>query len=229
MYDTLLELPLFRGVSRQRISEVIGTSRFDFLKYLKGNRIIEVGQQCHNLTFILSGTVRVTLTNASGRMRISQTLTGPDVIMPQFLFGRETVYPCSVDALDTCSIMQVSKTDWLRILTQDQVFMLNYLNILGAFAQNSVQGVLASSIGNVGERLAVWIVCLTQASAKDIVITCKQRDLYGLLGVQRSSFVAVLQDMADHGIITYSTNKINVLDRRAMLDIVTGANLATEQ
>ena len=34
MYDILLELPLFKGASYNRISEIVGKAKFHFLKYL---------------------------------------------------------------------------------------------------------------------------------------------------------------------------------------------------
>ena len=59
-------------------------------------------------------------------------------------------------------------------------------------AQKSVDGILALSSGNLEERIAFWIIALTQSSGSDIKISCRQRDLYSLFGVQRTSFFATL-------------------------------------
>lgn len=228
MFETLMELPLFRGVSRERIAEVVGNAKFHFLKYLPDNTIVETGQTCSHLTFLLAGSARISIANSTGRFRISQTLHGADVIMPQFLFGRNTLYPGNAIALETCNIMQVSKNDYLRILNADPVFMLNYLNLLSSFSQNSVEGVLAVTTGSIEERIAVWIICLTQPGATDIVISCKQRDLYSVFGVQRSSFIASLEGMRERGLIDFSGREITVNDRRAMQDLVQDSVFAEE-
>ena len=36
MYEILMALPLFHGVSYAKLSEVIGSTKFHFLKYLDG-------------------------------------------------------------------------------------------------------------------------------------------------------------------------------------------------
>lgn len=226
IFETLLDLPLLRGASRERISETAGNTKFHFLKYLEGNQIVAPGQQCSHMMFLLSGKVRVEVTSSDGRFRLGQTLTGPDAILPQFLFGRNTVSPCTVTATDTCSIMQVDKNDWLKILNLDPVFMLNYLNMLSSGSQNVVEGILAITTGSIEERLAVWIVCMTQPGATEITLGCRQRDLYSVFGVQRSSFISAMESMRERGLIEYTNNEITVNDRRAMQALITGAALA---
>ena len=228
IFETLLDLPLLRGASRERISETAGNTKFHFLKYLEGNQIVAPGQQCSHMMFLLSGKVRVEVASSDGRFRLGQTLTGADAILPQFLFGRNTVSPCTVTATDTCSIMQVDKNDWLKILNLDPVFMLNYLNMLSSGSQNVVEGILAITTGSIEERLAVWIVCMTQPGATEITLGCRQRDLYSVFGVQRSSFISAMESMRERGLIEYTNNEITVNDRRAMQAIVSGAVIAVE-
>ena len=38
MYEILLELPLFKGASMSRISEIVGKAKFHFLKYLPNEK-----------------------------------------------------------------------------------------------------------------------------------------------------------------------------------------------
>ena len=39
MFETLVELPLFKGVSIERMAKTVGTYKFHFLKYLPGETI----------------------------------------------------------------------------------------------------------------------------------------------------------------------------------------------
>lgn len=220
MFDTLMGLPLFRGVTRERMAETVGMARFHFLKYLPDTEFVTAGEPCTHLKFMLTGSARVSISNSDGRFRVNQTLSAPNVISPDFLFGRATDYPCSAVALEPVNILQVSKADYLRILNSDSVFMFNYLNYLSSNAQKAVDGVLALTVGSIEERIALWIICLTQPGATDIVLSCRQRDLYAVFGVQRSSFVAALEDMREKGLITYSPGEIRILDRQAMHNLL---------
>lgn len=220
MFDTLLELPLFRGVSREKIAEIVGKAKFHFLKYLPGHEFVHKGEACTHLKFILSGDVRVTIDNLDGRFSVSQTLTGPDVLLPDFLFGRATSYPCSGVAVTPTSILQIEKSEYVKILSLDTVFLLNYLNYLSMNAQKAVDGVLALSVGDIESRIAFWIISLTQPSGKDIRMECRHRDLTSVFGVQRSSLVAALTNMKSQGLVDFDGNTIEILDRRGLLSLL---------
>lgn len=220
MYENLMTLPLFKGVSRERISEIVGKVPLSFLKYLPGEKVMDSGEPCKGLKFVLKGSVRLTLRNTTDRLRVQQTLESPAVISPDFLFGRDTSYPSSGVAIDTVSIMQIEKKDFIELLRDDEIVTYNYLNILSTNAQKAVNGVLALTAGSLEERIAFWIIALTQLSGKDIVLQAKHRDLYTLFGVQRSSFIAALDSLKAKGIITYTPTEIHVVSRRELRAIL---------
>lgn len=72
MYENLMTLPLFKGVSYSRLSEIVGNTRLAFLKYLPDENMFEAGQPCTHIKFIISGHVRMTIRNDSDRVRVSQ-------------------------------------------------------------------------------------------------------------------------------------------------------------
>lgn len=220
MFETLMDLPLFRGISREKMSEIVGMAKFNFLKYLPDAVFINSGDPVDGLLFMLSGSARLTLENADQRFKIAQTVTAPHVLWPQFLFGRSTQYPGTAVAIEPSNMLQVSKADYLKILTRDQVFMLNNLNFLSANAQNSIDTLLAMTSGTVQQRLALWVANLTQPEATDITLLCRQRDLYSVFGIQRSSYIAAMDDLAEQGILSYTANDISILDRRALVQVL---------
>lgn len=220
MFDILLGLPLFKGVSRERIEKVVEVSKFHFLKYLEGETIVKAGDPCTHVMFIISGSVRSTVVNTDGRFRVAQTLEQSNVLTPDFLFGRVTASPAEVTALEPTGILKVSKNDYLQILNSDPVFLFNFLNILSMNAQKAVVGILALTTGSIEERIALWITALSQPAGKDIVLTCRQRDLYSFFGVQRSSFIRALDNMRAKGMIEYTANEIRVVSRRALVGLL---------
>lgn len=220
MFDILADLPLFRGVTRERISSVVGTTRFHFLKYNPGELIAKAGEACTHVLFVISGSVRISISNSDERFRINQTLEAPDVVSPDFLFGLSTVYPGTVTAIDYVSVVKVTKNEYLKILYSDEIFLFNFLNYLSMNAQKCVEGVLSMTNGSIEERLAMWVVAMTQPSAKDITIECRQRDLYSMFGVQRSSYMAAIDRLVEGSVISYEPGTIKVLDRRRILNVM---------
>lgn len=220
MFEKLMELPLFRGVSLQCIARLVGDVKFHFLKYPQGETIIRAGDQCTHLTFIISGSVRSTIVNANGRFSVGQTLTAPAVVSPDFLFGRYTAYPCTVVANDTVGVLKIAKTDYTRMLVNDQVFLFNYLNTLSANAQKALEGILSLTTGEIDERIAFWIGALTQPGSTEIQLTCRTRDLCSLFGVQRATFEAGLKSMQDRGLLEYTSKELLIADRAKLLELL---------
>lgn len=221
MFELLMELPLFQGVTRSRIEQTVGKAKFNFLKYPQGETIIRAGDSCDYLTFVISGSVRSTIVNANNRFAVSQTLKAPAVIAPDFLFGRTTCYPCTVEANDTVGILQISKTDYINILLSDQVFMFNYLNTLSVNAQKALEGILSLTTGQIDERIAFWIIALTQPGSTDIKLSCRKRDLCSLFGVQRVAFEAGLLSMKERGLLDYTSKDLLIRNRADMLNLLT--------
>ncbi|MBR1963676.1 MAG: Crp/Fnr family transcriptional regulator [Muribaculaceae bacterium] len=220
MYEILMGLPLFKGVSHERISEIIEKAKFHFLKYLPEQQIITAGDACTHIRFIISGSARIQIESADGRFKVAQTLKAPTVIAPDYLFGKVTQYPCSAVAIEPTGILQISKSDYMTILKTDQIFMFNYLNLLSTNAQKSIDGILSLTNGNLEERIAFWITALTQRDGEDITLACKQRDLYALFGVQRSSFIGTLESMRQKNLIEFDQNQIRVISRRELMSIL---------
>ncbi|MDE6627963.1 MAG: Crp/Fnr family transcriptional regulator [Muribaculaceae bacterium] len=217
MYEKLMGLPIFAGASHQKLCDLVGKHPFHFLKYAPGETIVNKGDPCTHLKSIITGQVRMTVTNADSRFSVSQTLSAPDVICPDFFFGKTTRYPASATAISDTGIMQIDKNDYLKIINSDPVFLFNYLNILSLNAQLSVEGVLALTSGSIEKRIAYWVIALTQKNGTDITLECRQRDLYAVFGVPRQSLLAALDSMQERGLISYTTRAIRINDRRSLL------------
>ncbi len=220
IFDNLMELPLFKGVGKDKMALTAGKAKLHFLKYLPGEVIFRAGQQCADIAFILSGSVRINIANPDGRFSVSQTLAAKDVISPEFLFGRVTTFPGTVTAVETVSILLISKADYVNMLNSDSVFLFNYLNLLSMNAQKAVEGILAVSTGDIAERIAFWISALTQPRSYDIRLECRQRDLVGLFGVARTTLRSALESLKEQGLIDFSLYGIDVHDRQALLALL---------
>lgn len=220
MYEKLMELPLFQGVSRDKLSELIEKTPFHFVKYTAGEQIVETNEECTHIRFILTGDVRIDLSSANRRVTVSETLAGPNVIGPDYLFGRNTFYPFNATAITDCGVLQILKSDFINILMSDKVFLFNMLNVLSRNSQKGTFGIMALSSGSIEERMAFIITSLTQRGSKDIKLTYKQKDLCCILGVQRASLVSALERLRKEDIIEYTLSEISVNSREDLLKIL---------
>lgn len=223
MYDVLLQLPIFQGVSRNKISELIEKMKFHFLKYPDGEKIVSIGEECNHLKFLISGEIRSELVTQNEKMRITETIQAPNVIAPEHLFGRDTYFPANLYAVGTVGIMQIEKASVVQMLQEEPIFLINLLNILSRRSQKALESFTALSSNDLKERLAFWVLSLTQQKSTDIRIICKQKDLYAFFGVQRSVLLSTLDELKNNGIIDYNAKEIMILDRSLLKDMLFGS------
>ena len=217
IYDTLLELPLFKGVSRVKISEIVGLAKFHFLKFEPGTQFVQAGAPCTHLVFVLAGKVRMTTRLQNSAITVGQTLTGPSIVSPDFLFGMKTTYPFSVTAIDTASVVQLSKSDYLKILNADQVCLLNSLNYLSMNAQKPY-AILSIDNDNAVSRFAFFVMSLTLASSTEIEISCSVNERRHLFGATEAQTDEVLHRLKTANILEYDQETIKIKSRRALLE-----------
>lgn len=93
MYQQMMQLPLFQGVSTEKITALVEKLPFHFLKFRNGEQIFAAGDPCTHIKFIVSGQVRLEMPCNELRVSLLQTLSTPHVLAAEYLFGRETAYP----------------------------------------------------------------------------------------------------------------------------------------
>lgn len=224
MYQQLMQLPLFQGVSADKITTLVEKLPFHFLKYRNGEQILAAGDPCTHIKFIVSGKVRLTIHFNHLRVSLLQTLSTPHVIAAEYLFGRDTVYPFTATADGACGILQLRKSDYIKMVSSDKVFLFNILNYLSSGSQRSTSSTLGVEDGSVVERLAIMVDNLAMAGATDIVLQYKQKDLCSLLGTQRTTLISSLDRLTQENIVQYDSNVMQILDSKRLTEISKNKN-----
>ncbi|MDR2474583.1 MAG: cyclic nucleotide-binding domain-containing protein, partial [Bacteroidales bacterium] len=109
-----------------------------FEKYQPGDFIVKAGDECKQLVFLLNGSVSLEIVDKSKKFAISEKLSKQMALFPANLFGRQTQYPASVVAIDEVSTMSISKVQTMSLMKSDDVFLLNFLNIVSIRYQQTV-------------------------------------------------------------------------------------------
>lgn len=219
MYQQLMQLPLFQGVSTEKITALVEKLPFHFLKFRNGEQIFAVGDACTHIKFIVSGQVRLEMPFSNLRVTMHQTISNPHVLAAEYLFGRETTYPYRAVSDGACGILQLLKSDYIKMINTDKVFLFNILNYLSSGSQRCLSTPLSVKDGSVNERLASLVDMLALTGATDVSFQYKQRDLCLLLGTQRTTLVSTLDKLSDQGIVEYDSNEMKILDLQGLLSI----------
>lgn len=221
IFEKLLHLPLFQGVSQERLQETVEKVPFHFLKFRKGEKILSCGDECTHVRFIVSGRVKMEFESKVLKFKISHELEAPEVIAPDYLFGLDTCYPFSVKAIENCGILQLAKQDYVAMLRTDNVFLFNILNYLSRNSQVRKSQLLNLGNASVQERLVMLVSAFTSQRSQNITMNFRQRDLCRLLGARRPALVSAISFLNDNGLIDMPDSAtINIANRHDFLQII---------
>lgn len=222
MYETIMSLPLFKGIGGNHVSDFLEKTNVQFLNYQDGETIIEENEECTYLKYIISGNVRTFSSNISSSLTISELRSIGTVLAPEYLFGMETKYPFKAIAIGNVSIMQFHKDQYMNLLQTDPIYMLNYVNYLSLHSQRPVQAIKLLQTGSLKEILAQWMLTMCDNDSKNIRIICKRDDLSKITNISPDKLEQSLSELKKAGILDYDNSIIRIQSRRELIDSTIG-------
>ncbi len=219
MYESILRLPIFLGLNSITLTSLLEKSAVQFLKFTNDELIVNKGDECTHLKFVVSGKIRIENEVVHGKVMICEEFDAPNIIAPDYLFGKDTSYPYAVTSVGETSIMQISKTTFINVMMSHEICLINMLNLTSNKSQNTMNNFSFMSASDMKEKLSRWILNLTSKQGQNINIKCRHKDLYTFFGMQRSVFINVLNELKESEIIDYDASSIKLLDRYALKDI----------
>lgn len=210
MYDNLLLLPLFQGLSKNDITNIIEKVKLHFLQYKEGETFIRQGETCNKFCFLLKGRMIVHTQDKEHSYSLSEVISEPDIIEPQSLFGMHTCYTASYRAQTTVHVLSIDKSFFFTELNKYDIFRLNFLNILSNRCQTYQQKLWHTHIGNLNEKFINFIAqrCLRPEGEKTLYVTMEE--LANLINETRINLSRMLNDLQDKGLVQLKRKEIYI-------------------
>lgn len=216
MYETIMDLPLFKGVSKDLVSSFLEKTQLRFTNYIQGDCIVGEGQSFSSIGFIIKGEVVTEISNPEETLRIYGVYGVGRVIGADRLYGILRQSPYKVTALSEVSVMEFSKEQYVNLLYSDPIYMLNFFNYLSLRAQRPLDSLRRFAGGGLASHLAMWVNIATEPEAHSVEIEIGEATLAAMAGGR--DFNLELQQLAENGIIELRDGRIVVVDRDALLE-----------
>lgn len=219
LYDNLLNLPLFLGMSRSDLLEVAGHTKFDFQKIEAGTTIAQEGEPCQRLYFLLTGTASVSTEADDHGYRIEEDIKAPEVFQLECIFGFNQHFTHTYAAKDRCSIMSISKMEMQKLVHRYEIFRINLLNIISTQNQRNSRRLFKVPPKTLGERIVRFFEshCVRPAGEKTFHI--KMTRLAAEMNVKRIYVSRALNELQDQGKLHLHRGRIHV---PALEKLITG-------
>lgn len=208
MYDNLLQLPLFQGLSKNDMTTIIEKVKLHFLTYKKGEIILQQGDPCNQLCFLLNGEVMAQAKDAHHDFSLSEILKAPYIIEPQSVFGMHTQYTATYLAYKPTSILTIDKSFIFSELCKHEIFRINYLNILSNRSQVMYQKLWNTHIGTIDEKFVNFIALRCQLPEGEKRLAVTMEDLSYLINETRINLSRLLNDLQTKELVQLKRKEI---------------------
>ncbi len=176
LYSKLLELPLFQGIGKADLEEIVSHTKFGFHKYGTGKRIIMENEVCSHMHFLMDGKLCARTIAAGNSYEIAEDIFAPEILQPERLFGLTQRFTKSFITESDCNMLTLDKGEVMRLSDQYMIFRINLLNILSTGMQKHERLMLHKYPETLEERIIRFIAdrCMKPAGTKIVKIKMRQ-------------------------------------------------------
>lgn len=210
LYDHLLQFQLFQGLSRAELLQLVGNTKFDFLKLPASKNVITEGTACQQLFFLISGRLRLSTRSMDHGFAVMEQLSAPWLLQPEALFGSSTRFTCSAQTETESHFITLSKDEVTRLLNEFLIIRLNMLNLLATQSQRRLLQQWRRPPQSLRERIIRFLLdhSTYPAGHKDFLILMKR--LANELGYSRLDVSKALNAMKAEGLVDLQRGRIIV-------------------
>ena len=210
MYESLLCLPYFQGMSKDDITAILGKVTLEFKRYGDGDIIFRQGEKCDKFAILTQGKASSVNNAPDKSYSIVEELSAPITIEPYSIFGYDTKFQRDYIAKDDCTILSIDKQYIFGELSKHNIFTINLLNIICRKTQQTRERIWNYNSTKIPGRIVQFIAnhCETQKGEKHISI--KMERLAALLCETRLNISKALNEMQDAGHLTLHRGVITI-------------------
>ena len=210
MYDTLLSLPLFQGMSQADFNSLLQKIRLDFVRYEQGSVIVSAGERCKSFAFLINGTVESLREGMDGNLSFMEQIEAPYLIEPYSMFGRAGQYQRTYTATGPCSFLMVDKQYIYTELGKYNICRMNLLNILSGRVQQLDSHIWKFEGTTLRGRIIRFIKGLSDIQSGQKRLMIKMNDLATLMDATRLNVSRELNALEAEGLISLRRKEILV-------------------
>ena len=221
MIPALVNNPLFREITPERLFADLEEISFHTRSYKKGEILAQQGAVCNRLVILTKGSVRGEMIDYSGRLIKVEDIAAPRAIAPLFLFGEENRYPVPVSVNEPAEVIELPKSSVWSLFRKNEQFLENYMNLSANYARTLSDKLFFMSFKTIRQKLASYLLRLyKQQQQTHITLDRSQQELSDYFGVPRPSLARELAHMQEDGLLIADRKHITILQKEELVRLI---------
>ena len=210
MYDTLLGLPLFQGMTKADFDSLLMKVKLDFARYEDGDTVISSQENCTRFAFLISGTIESSCTGENEDFEFRETICAPCLIEPYSMFGRDNRYRRSYRTVGKANFLFIDKQYVYTEIGKYNICRMNLLNILSGSIQKLDRNIWDISEMALRERIIWFIRMLADHHKGEKRLLIKMNDMARIMDATRINVSKELNALEDEGLVELSRGGIHI-------------------
>lgn len=210
MYDMILQLPLFQGLGKNDITEILTKVKFHFRRHPQGEYLVRQDEDCKNVSFLLNGSLLSETESKNHAYTLYERISSPYMIELYSLFGLTPRYHSSYWAETDVNILTIDKQYLFNELSNYTVCQFNFANIICSRAQQQYKQIWNDPYGELRTRFIQFIKQHSLRPAGYKLLRTKMEDLALLLNDRRINVSKMLNEMQKEGYINLRRKEIEI-------------------
>lgn len=218
MYENLLQLPYFQGMSKDEITAILDKVTIEFFSYNDGEAICRFGEECDKFIIVTKGKVLSRVTAPDNTYSLTEEIQAPLAIEPYSLFGHDTTYKRNYTAMGNCTTLVIDKKYLFSEFSKYQIFTINLLNLISRRAQMQSYAIWSYTPASIKGRIAQFIGMRCNSINGTKRVQIKMERLATLLCETRLNISKALNELQDDGYIELHRKEIIVLSLKRLIN-----------
>lgn len=216
VFSALSATNIFRGLTAEQVEDLFDGRPFRIREFERDQYIAYSNDTCHDMLFVLKGSVRGEMADFSGKKLKIEDIPAPNPLAAAFIFGRENRFPVDIIANEQATLLTIPRDVLIYILQNSKVVLQNYLNAISSRTQFLSNKIRFLSFKTIREKMANFILSNTPKDSNVLVFRQTQNELADFFGITRPSLARALAEMEEEGLLQFERNKITILNREKL-------------
>lgn len=210
MFSILQRMPLFIGMGRDELIEVVTKIKFDFRTVEPDDYLVKSGDVNGKFWLLTNGEVELTTRSDDYGYSFTEAMHAPAVLQIESTFGVMQRFTHDYRARTTCNLIVLDKNEILKLINESLIFRLNFLNSLSTSLQKSMLFAWKSTPRSLKERLCRFFLCHCQHPAGHKVVAIKMERLAQELNDSRLNVSRALHELQNEGLLTIGRGRLDI-------------------
>lgn len=218
MFSTLLQLPLFQGLSQEDFTNILGKVKLHFAKHSPREVIVSAGTPCRELIFLLQGEMSCITTPPNQLFTLTEKAQGPYLIEPYSLFGMDTAYRSTYRIEAEASTVSIDKSFIMKELFKYEIFRINYSNNICNRVHSIQNRVWNNPPANVADKIIYFILLHIERPEGEKRLKIRMEDLARYVDDTRLNVSGALNEMQDKKLVELNRKEIFIPDAKRLME-----------